>query len=100
VIAATGYNPDVRRLVFLSTGMIEKLELIGLTPRLSAHFESSIPGLYFVGAISATSFGPSMRFIAGSDFTSQRIVKHLMRSTGNKRPVRIRQLARAPEPDV
>jgi hypothetical protein len=41
-----------------------------------------------------------MRFIAGSDFTSQRIVKHLMRSTGNKRPVRIRQLARAPEPDV
>ena len=100
VIAATGYIPDVRRLGFLSAGMIEKLDLIGLTPRLSAHFESSIPGLYFVGAISATSFGPSMRFIAGSDFTSQRIVKHLMRSTGNKKPDRIRLLARAPEPDV
>jgi thioredoxin reductase len=84
VIAATGYEADVRRLGYLSAGIIEKLQLIGLTPRLSAHFESSVPGLYFVGAISATSFGPSMRFIAGSDFTSQRIVKHLMRSTGNR----------------
>jgi thioredoxin reductase len=84
VIAATGYDADVRRLAYLSAGIIERLQLIGLTPRLSAHFESSVPGLYFVGAISATSFGPSMRFIAGSDFTSQRIVKHLMRSSGNK----------------
>jgi thioredoxin reductase len=84
VIAATGYEPDVRRLGYLSAGIIEKLQLIGPTPRLSAHFESSVPGLYFVGAISATSFGPSMRFIAGADFTSQRIVKHLMRSTGNE----------------
>jgi pyruvate/2-oxoglutarate dehydrogenase complex dihydrolipoamide dehydrogenase (E3) component len=84
VIAATGYEADVRRLGYLSAGTIGKLQLIGLTPRLSAHFESSVPGLYFVGAISATSFGPSMRFIAGSDFTSQRIVKHLMRSTRNK----------------
>ena len=84
VIAATGYEPDVRRLGYLSAGMIEKLQLIGPTPRLSAHFESSVPGLYFVGAISATSFGPSMRFIAGSDFTRQRIVKHLMRTIGNR----------------
>lgn len=84
VIAATGYEVDVCRLGYLSAGIIEKLQLIGLTPRLSAHFESSIPGLYFVGGISATSFGPSMRFIAGSDFTSQRIVKHLMRTTGAK----------------
>jgi len=84
VITATGYEADVRRLGYLSAEIIEKLQLIGLTPRLSAHFESSVPGLYFVGAISATSFGPSMRFIAGSDFTSQRIVKHLMRTTGTK----------------
>jgi hypothetical protein len=41
-----------------------------------------------------------MRFIAGADFTSQSIVKHLMRSTGNKSRVVQRQLARAPEPDV
>ncbi|MGZ5802431.1 MAG: NAD(P)-binding domain-containing protein [Burkholderiaceae bacterium] len=99
VIAATGYEVDVRRLGYLSAGIIEKLQLIGPTPRLSAHFESSVPGLYFVGAISATSFGPSMRFIAGSDFTCQRIVKHLMRPTANKGAA-IHQLARVPEPDV
>ena len=83
VIAATGYDADVRRLSFLSAEIIERLQLIGLTPRLSAHFESSVPGLYFVGAISATSFGPAMRFVAGADFTCQRIVKHLTRPSGN-----------------
>ncbi|MFC6519338.1 hypothetical protein ACFQAT_05640 [Undibacterium arcticum] len=77
VIAATGYNPDVRRLSFLSPEIVERLQLIGQTPRLSSHFESSVAGLYFVGAISATSFGPTMRFVAGADFTSQRILKHL-----------------------
>jgi len=81
VIAATGYIPDVRRLSFLSPEIVERLQLIGQTPRLSAHFESSVPGLYFVGAISATSFGPTMGFVAGADFTSQRISKHLTRSS-------------------
>lgn len=81
VIAATGYIADVHRLSFLSAGIIERLQLIGQTPRLSAHFESSVPGLYFVGAISTTSFGPAMRFVAGADFTSQRILKHLTRSS-------------------
>lgn len=84
VIAATGYEPDVGRLDFLSAGILEKLQLIGPTPRLSPHFESSVPDLYFVGAISATSFGPSMRFIAGADFTSRRIVKHVMQATATK----------------
>ena len=84
MIAATGYEPDVGRLDFLSAGILEKLQLIGPTPRLSPHFESSVPDLYFVGAISATSFGPSMRFIAGADFTSRRIVKHVMQATATK----------------
>jgi thioredoxin reductase len=81
VIAATGYEPDVRRLPFLDPDTVAQIALIGQAPRLSAHFESSVPGLYFVGAISATSFGPSMRFVAGAEFASQRIVAHLTRAT-------------------
>lgn len=80
VIAATGYKPDVRRLPFLSLEILNQLQLVGQTPRLSAHFESSVPGLYFVGAISATSFGPAMRFVMGAGFTSQRISTHLARA--------------------
>lgn len=84
VIAATGYKTDVRRLPFFGAGILEQLQLIGQTPRLSAQFESSVPGLYFVGPMAATSFGPVMRFAVGAGFTSRTISTHLARSTGSK----------------
>jgi hypothetical protein len=77
VIAATGYKADVHRLPFLSPAILKQLRLIGETPRLSVNFESSLPGLYFVGNISTTTFGPVMRFVFGADFTSRRISRHL-----------------------
>ena len=77
VIAATGYRADVHRLPFLSPSMIERLHLIGKAPRLSANFESSIPGLYFVGHVSTMTFGPVMRFLFGADFTCRTIGRHL-----------------------
>jgi hypothetical protein len=77
VIAATGYNADAGRLPFLSPEILRRLHLIGKSPRLSAHFESSVRGLYFVGPIAATSFGPVMRFAAGAHFTSRTISRHL-----------------------
>ena len=81
VIAATGYKVDVRRLPFLDSDIVAQLHLTGHTPRLSANFESSIAGLYFVGPMAATSFGPVMRFAVGADFTSRRISTHLTRVT-------------------
>lgn len=82
VIAATGYKFDVARIPFLTDAILEQLDLIGTTPRLSAHFESSFPGLYFVGPISVTSFGPVMRFMVGADYTSRKLSRHLAWSTG------------------
>jgi hypothetical protein len=49
------------------------------TPRLTRHFESSIPGLYFVGTAAANSFGPMLRFAYGAGFTSSRLAGHLKR---------------------
>ena len=77
VVAATGYKADVHRFPFLSPATFEQLRLIGKTPRLSVNFESSVPGLYFVGHASTTTFGPVMRFVFGADFTSRRISRHL-----------------------
>lgn len=81
VIAATGYQIDVRRLPFLTPDVIKRIELLGNTPRLSSVFESSVPGLFFVGAISTTSFGPVMRFAVGAKFTSRKISAHLARTS-------------------
>jgi hypothetical protein len=46
-------------------------------PVLGAGFESSVPGLHFVGAFSAASFGPVMRFVSGTPFTGRALARHL-----------------------
>ena len=73
IIAATGYRPDLDRLPLLSAEVRSRLKAINKTPVLSAAFESSLPGLYFAGAITANSFGPVMRFAAGARFTARQI---------------------------
>jgi thioredoxin reductase len=93
VIAATGYQADVHRFPFLGSAILERLHLIGKTPRLSVNFESSVPGLYFVGHVSTTTFGPVMRFVIGADFTSHRISRHL----ASVRPSRLRASPRTGE---
>jgi thioredoxin reductase len=82
VIAATGYKVDVHRLPFLNPDIRQQLALAGQSPRLSRHLESSVPGLYFIGAISATTFGPSMRFVVGARFTARTLADHLTQSAG------------------
>jgi hypothetical protein len=80
VIAATGYKTNMSRISFLSPEILAGLNLIDQTPRLSPNFESSIPGLYFAGPSTATTFGPVMRFAVGAGFASKTISRHLSRS--------------------
>jgi thioredoxin reductase len=77
VIAATGYQVNIQRLMFLGRKMISALRLIENAPLLSQNFESSIPGLYFVGLASAHCFGPVMRFLYGAGYTARRLSEHL-----------------------
>jgi hypothetical protein len=77
IFAATGYRSDLDRLPLLSAEVRSQLKSVGKAPVLSAAFESSLPGLYFVGAIAANSFGPVMRFAAGAQFTARRISSRL-----------------------
>jgi thioredoxin reductase len=80
VIAATGYQVDLRRLTFLASQIVEDIRAVERTPVLSSNFESSVPGLYFVGTTAANSFGPLMRFAFGARFTAKRLSKHFARS--------------------
>ena len=77
VIAATGYRLDLDRLPILDEDLRRDVRRVGGTPRLSANFESSVPGLYFLGPLSANCFGPAMRFVLGADFTARRLCRHL-----------------------
>ncbi len=77
VIAGTGYRVDLGRLKFLAPGMRARIQTEAGSPRLSTHFQSSVPGMYFVGLSSAASFGPMTRFAFGARFTARRLSRHL-----------------------
>jgi thioredoxin reductase len=79
VIACTGYRVNLRRLTFLTEAIQSSIRLEGASPALSSNFESSIPGLYFVGPAAAPSFGPLLRFACGAGFTARRLARHLTR---------------------
>ncbi len=77
VVAATGYRVDLGRLAFVDEEIRRTVRTSGTAPALSRTFESSAPGLYFIGAASSTSFGPVTRFVAGAKFTARTLSRHL-----------------------
>jgi thioredoxin reductase len=80
VIAGTGYRVDLRRLTFLSRELHCQVRSVDFAPILSAEFQSSVPGLYFVGLAAANTFGPAMRFLLGARYTARRLSRHLSRA--------------------
>lgn len=79
VICATGYRTDVQRLRFLDAHLRSEVQTVAKAPVLSRRFESSVPGLYFLGLTAAVSFGPMMRFMFGDEFAARRITQDLLR---------------------
>jgi pyruvate/2-oxoglutarate dehydrogenase complex dihydrolipoamide dehydrogenase (E3) component len=76
VIAATGFRPDVSRLAFLRP-ILSAIETEQGTPRLNSRYECSLPGLYFVGPVTANSFGPVARFAYGAIHPARTIAAHV-----------------------
>jgi thioredoxin reductase len=76
VIAATGYRVALGRLTFIDDKLRARIQSFADWPVLSRSFESSVPGLYFVGLAAAHSFGPVMRFVLGAAHTARRLARH------------------------
>lgn len=89
VVAGTGYEADVDRIAFLAPDLAGRVDRIERAPRLSANFESSVPGLYFIGASAAFSFGPLLRFVCGAKFASSTVSKAVQRSLAREPKQRI-----------
>lgn len=77
VIAATGYKVDIGRLPFLDPDLHGRIATAEGTPVLSRNFETSVPGLFFVGIMAANMFGPALRFACGAEFAAGRLARHL-----------------------
>lgn len=77
VIAGTGYEVNVEQIPFLAPELRRAVARHGMAPRLDASFQSSVPGLRFVGPASSMSFGPVFRFVAGVEYTARTIAAAL-----------------------
>jgi FAD-dependent urate hydroxylase len=79
LLLGTGYRIDVSRYDFLSPGLVPKIKNADGFPQLTGAFESSVPGLHFVGAPAAWSYGPLMYFVAGTKYAARKLAGHLSR---------------------
>ncbi len=85
VLLATGYRVDIARYPFLSGRILESIRRINGYPQLDSGFQTSIPGLHFLGAPAAWSFGPLMRFVAGADFASRTLTRGILGKRNSNR---------------
>ena len=81
VILGTGYRVNIARYDFLSPILHKHLQLIDGFPDLGAAFESSVPGLHFLGAPAAWSYGPLMYFVSGTKYAATALFRHFSPSS-------------------
>jgi lysine/ornithine N-monooxygenase len=80
VLLGTGYEVDISRYDFLPQELTRDIRQFDGYPKLAGGFRSSVPGLHFIGATAARSFGPLLYFVAGTEFASRELTSHLSKS--------------------
>jgi cation diffusion facilitator CzcD-associated flavoprotein CzcO len=75
VVLGTGYRIDISRIGILSPRLLDKIARAGGSPLLRAGFESSVPRLHFVGSYAVASFGPLLRFVAGTAYAARAVTR-------------------------
>jgi predicted ATP-grasp superfamily ATP-dependent carboligase len=84
VLVGTGYRVDVRRYPFLAPELAASIAVAdGGYPVLGPGLESSMPGLHFMGAAAAHSFGPIMRFVVGTWYSAPAVARKV---AGRRQP--------------
>lgn len=85
VLLATGYRVDVRRTPVLASGLLADIRTDNGYPDLAPGFESSVPGLHFVGTAAAQTFGPVCRFVVGSGIVARALTRGITAATAGGR---------------
>jgi cation diffusion facilitator CzcD-associated flavoprotein CzcO len=75
VLLGTGYKVDISNYGFLAPQLARSLRRSNGFPLLKEGLESSVPGLHFLGAPAAWSFGPLMQFVSGTRYASHALLR-------------------------
>ena len=71
---------DVNKLTMIHPMLRAEIKADRSIPVLDQRFESSVPGLYFVGLTSVRAFGPLYRFVVGCKATAERVAASIARA--------------------
>ncbi len=77
LLLGTGYRVDVRGYRFLDDRLVAEIRTENGYPLLGRGLESSVPGLHFMGAPAAWSFGPLMRFVSGTWWAGRSLARSI-----------------------
>jgi cation diffusion facilitator CzcD-associated flavoprotein CzcO len=80
VLMGTGYRVDISKYEFLPRDLVAQISQLDGYPKISSGFRSSVPGLHFVGAVAAKSFGPLLYFVTGSKFACGELASYISRN--------------------
>jgi len=86
VLLATGYRIDVGRLGVLAPELLDGVARVDGAAVLAPGFESTVPGLHFVGSSAVHSFGPLMRFIAGAGYAARGVTRGVLARRARSKP--------------
>ena len=87
VFLGTGYRIDIGKYEFFARELVQRIARFQGFPRLSAGFETSVPGLHILGAPAIWSFGPLMQFVVGTHYSSQELLRCIAaKEAGNRAP--------------
>jgi FAD-dependent urate hydroxylase len=84
LLLGTGYRVDAARYPFLAPELVAGVRRIDGYPVLAPGFESSLPGLHFLGAPAAWSFGPIMRFVSGTWYSGRALTRCIARPASQR----------------
>lgn len=91
ILLGTGYEVDINKLQMINPSLLAEIKTDTAIPILSHWFESSVPGLYFVGLTSLRAFGPLYRFVVGCKATARRVASSVARKRERPRTAEIIQ---------
>jgi cation diffusion facilitator CzcD-associated flavoprotein CzcO len=86
LLLGTGYRVDIMRYPFIAQSLLARVRRVNGYPVLRRGLESSVTGLYFLGAPAAFSFGPIMRFVSGGWYAGRALAEAVTGRTGPVEP--------------
>jgi len=97
IIAGTGFRVDMNRYRFLNDAVRAGIDCRrDGSPALNSKFETSVKGLSMIGPVAHSSFGPLLRFAAGSQYAATQVTKQLVRNLAKHRTSEVPSFAPLP----